>query len=265
MTRYLSAFLLLAGFSTAALASTADDTTAYRMVLFLHQVLFVFWLGPDIGVYMWSTKVVNPELTPGQRVSAGRMMRTIDIIPKVCMSLMLTIGGVLTEMKGIEHPWWQMAGIVLLGPVWLTLTLLTYRQYAAQASAKLEQFDLLFRSLVVITVVLSVVYSVLTDRLVDTPWLTGKILLFGAVVFFGIMMRLRLTPFAQGIDQLEADGPSDELDAQLAGSQARSRPFMFAGWLALAVAAGLGIAQPGNADAEPGMNDMIVEEAAAPK
>ena len=73
---YLPALLLLA--SAGALAATGPtDQVSYRLVLFLHQVLFVFWLGPDIGVYMWSTKLVNPEVTPGQRVAAGRIMPVI--------------------------------------------------------------------------------------------------------------------------------------------------------------------------------------------
>lgn len=144
MSRQIIASLFLLSLSASALASGADgsDTTAYRTVLFLHQVLFVFWLGPDIGVFMWSTKATNPEMTPAQRVSAGRIMRVIDIIPKACMSIMLTIGGILTEMMGIEHPWWQMAGIILLGPVWLTLTLLTFARQGTEAGLTLAKLDI---------------------------------------------------------------------------------------------------------------------------
>ena len=121
-TRWLTAVVLLLGLVGVAQAmdsGAGDDTFVYRLTLFLHQVLFVFWLGPDIGVYMWSTKATNTELSTAQRVSAGKMMQAIELIPQACMSLMLTVGGILTEMMGIQHPWWQMAGIILLGPVWL--------------------------------------------------------------------------------------------------------------------------------------------------
>ena len=107
LTRCLTAILLLTGVAGAAHAinsAPGDDAFVYRLTLFLHQVLFVFWLGPDIGVYMWSTKVTNAELSPAQRVAAGRMMQAIEIIPRACMSLMLTVGGLLTEMMGIQHP-----------------------------------------------------------------------------------------------------------------------------------------------------------------
>jgi len=249
MARLIAGLMLIFAATGAVLASSSaavENDTVYHMVLFLHQILFVFWLGPDIGVYMWSTKVTNPELSQAQRVAAGRIMQVIDLIPKVCMSLMLTVGGILTEMMGIEHPWWQMAGIVLLGPVWLTMTLLVYRQSGTDAGHRLARFDIWFRWLVVASVLASVALSVSTGRLEDTPWVTGKLMIFAAVVFFSIQMRYRLAPFTTGIDQLEASGSTPELDQQLKRSMSRARVFMFASWLGLGLAAGLGMAQPGS-------------------
>jgi len=243
------AFLLLSAMAasayTPATAPVYEDTR-YLLVLFLHQVLFVFWLGPDIGVYMWSTKVVNPQLSPGQRLAAGRIMQTIGLLPQVCMSLMLTVGGVLTELRGIDHPWWQMAGIWLLGPVWLTLTLLVYTTAGTARGELLARLDILFRWLIIISVPLSVVYSVSTGRLAAVPWVTGKLLLFAAVVLFSLLMRQRLAPFVTGLDRLASDGPSPELDAAFKASVRRARLYMFASWIALAMAAGLGMAQPGS-------------------
>jgi hypothetical protein len=234
-----------------AQASTASppayETFGYLFVLFLHQVLFVFWLGPDIGVYMWSTKVVNPALSAGQRLAAGRIMQVIGVLPQVCMSLMLTVGGVLTELMGIDHPWWQMAAIWLLGPVWLSLTLWVYTTAGTEKGARLAQLDIWFRWLIVVSVPLSVIYSVSTGRLAGFPWIMAKLLLFAAVVFFSLRMRQRLLPFITGLDRLASEGPSPELDATLRSSISRARLFMFASWAALAAAAALGMIQPGTA------------------
>jgi hypothetical protein len=253
--------LLLLSSSVVFASAAGDDTSTYRIVLFLHQILLVLWLGPDIGVYMWSTKLTNPECTPAQRVAAARMMTTIDIIPKVCMSLMLTVGGTLTELMGIEHPWWQMAGIWMLGPVWLTLTLLVFLKEGTEAGAKLARLDVLFRWLVVLSVLASVVFSMVTDRLSDTPWITGKLLLFAAVVFFSIMMRLRLQPLAGAVNELEKSGPSSTIDGQIQSCISRARLFMFATWIALALAAGLGMVQPGDKtanDYENGYEEVLI-------
>lgn len=231
--------------AAAPYAASDEPGLTYLFVLFLHQALFVFWLGPDIGVYMWSTKAVNPELSPGQRLAAGRIMRVIGLLPQICMSLMLTVGGVLTDLMGIDHPWWQMVAIWLLGPFWLALTLLVYRSAGTDRGTRLLQLDIWFRWLIVISVPLSVIYSANTGRLADWPWILTKLLLFAAVVFFSIRMRQCLAPFVTGLEKLAAEGPSPQLDVILRKSIARARLFMFASWLALAMAAALGMIQPG--------------------
>jgi len=247
MLRFIFSVTLFTAVAAPALAAAEGGYGLdYRMVLFLHQALFVFWLGPDIGVYLWSTKLANPELTPAQRIAAGRIMPVINIISLSCMSLMLTVGGILTEIRGIEHPWWQMIGIVALGPVWLTLTLLTFFRSGSEAGEQLAKLDIAFRWVVIVTVLLSVGYASLTGRLDTVPWVTAKLLLFAALVFFGIMVRTRLAPVKPSIDAMEQNGPSPELDATISKAVSGARVFIFASWLALAVAAGLGTFQPGS-------------------
>lgn len=242
------ALLAFGGFALASGETGEQEGLAYTLVLFMHQLLFVFWLGPDIGVYMWSTKVTNTELSPAQRVAAGRIMEVIELLPRVCMSLMLTVGGILTELNGIDHPWWQMAAIWLLGPVWLALTLLVYAGSNRDRRSRLAGLDELFRWAVIVSVIVSVSYSVTTGRLDGFPWVTAKLLIFAAVVFFGLMMKRRLTPFLDAIGKLESDGATEETNARLVTSLSQARLFMFATWIALAAAAALGMFQPGSTD-----------------
>ncbi len=232
--------------SSIAMAATSTSDFNYRLVLFLHQALFVFWLGPDIGVYMWSRKLTNTEITPAQRVAAGRIMPVIGLISLACMSLMLTVGGVLTELRGIEHPWWQMAGIVLLGPVWLTLTLLTYFRAGDDPGSSLARLDIGFRWLVMIAVLISVAIAMGDGRLDDVPWVAAKLVLFAILVSFGIIVRSRLSLLAKAVDQMEASGPSAELDRVMDVAASRARVFMIASWVALGIAGALGTFQPGS-------------------
>lgn len=245
MQRFLALSVLLGLSSTAAFAAS-EDTFVYTLTLFLHQALFVFWLGPDIGVYLWSTKLASGENTPAQRLAAARIMPVIEVISKACMSLMLTVGGILTQMKGVDHYWWQMPAIILLGPVWLTLTLLVFFRAGTEAGAQLARLDVMFRWLVVAAVVASVVFSVSTGRLEAVPWIGGKLLLFAAAVFFGLMMRSRLRPLQASLQKLEAEGPSPETDSAIARTLSGARVYMFATWGALLIAAYMGTFQPGS-------------------
>jgi len=229
----------------AAETAAAEPFSLYSIVLFLHVLLFVFWLGPDVGVYLWSRRVVMPALDANERVEAARMMQMIDVMPRVAMSLMLTIGGILTEAVGLTHPWWQMAGIVLLGPVWLVLVLVSYFRRGTELGQTVARLDGYLRWLVAISVVISVAYSWSTGRLAPAPYVGGKLLLFAALVVISQLMRRQLRPFFAGVEQLARGEGGTAVDAAMTASLARSRPLEAAMWVALLLAAYLGVAKPG--------------------
>lgn len=63
----------------------ADNLRAYDDA-FVHQLLLVYWLGPDIAIFIWGWSAVKAGLDVGQRIAAGKMMTTIDFVPRVCRS-----------------------------------------------------------------------------------------------------------------------------------------------------------------------------------
>ena len=244
--------LLWFGYAQALTLSTESDyvLSGYEVALVLHELLLVFWLGPDIGIYIWSTKVANDQLPDEVRVTAAGMMRTIDIFPRVCVSLLLTVGGILTEVVGLEHEWWQWIAIIALGPIWLTLVLIGYFRANTSVGELVQRLDVYLRWIVIVTVPLSVAYSTSIGRMEGAPWVSAKLLIFAAIVLLGLMSRRHLDAMQAEIKQLAANGASDALNQKLGSSISRARPFIFLIWLGLAVAAWLGIEQPGSAQSE---------------
>ncbi len=227
--------------------SGADDgITLHELVLFAHQLLFVYWLGPDIGVYYLGGRVTDPQLSVEQRLVAAQTMGKIDLVPRICMSLMLTVGGILTEFVGIPHPAWQWFGILLLGPVWLVFVLLVYSRQGTAAGETLNRLDWWFRWALFVGVLLSVGYSVSTGRLESAPWVAGKLVLFAAIILFGLLMRVQVKPLMAGIGRLAQEGDSAEVNQLMARSLARTKPFVIGLWICLLLEAWLGVVQPGS-------------------
>lgn len=272
MLRLTSASLVTAGLLAAAmpalatvqpLPGTGDGVTPFEWLHFLHIFLFVFWLGPDVAVYAWSRKVADPASTPEQRVVAGQMMNLVDMIPRAAMSLMLTVGGLLSEFVGITHPWWQMAGIVLLGPVWLALVLAAFLRDGTALGATAARLDTALRVVLVVAIPLSVAYSTVTGRLALAPYVGAKLLLFAAIVLLGLLLRARLARLRADLATLAASGPAPALDQSMRASLARSRPYTVAIWVALLVAAFMGVLRPG-APPEPSLPAASAPPAAGP-
>ncbi|RMF96571.1 MAG: hypothetical protein D6727_07740 [Gammaproteobacteria bacterium] len=240
--------LLPAGllFAAAGVRGADDGLTAAELALFVHQLLFVYWLGPDIGVYYLSHRITDTRLSPAQRLAAAQVMSQVDLVPRVCLSLMLTAGGLLTEFIGIPHPAWQLFGIVLLGPAWLALVLAVYLKRGTPAGDRLARIDFWFRAVMIVAVLGSVGQAWTSGRLAETPWVAGKLLLFAAILLFGLLMRLRVAPLLAGIGRMAAEGASPENDRRMAGSLALTRPYVIAMWICLLMAAALGVFQPGD-------------------
>lgn len=232
--------------AVAAVEGANDGLTAYELTRYVHQLLFVYWIGPDIGVYYLSHRITDPQLSVGQRLAAAQVMGQIDLIPRVCLSLMLTVGGILTEFVGIPHPAWQMAGIVLLGPVWLAMMLIIYFRRGTALADAVTKIDFYFRAFMIVAVLASVGWSFSTGRLTDTPWVGSKLVLFAAILFFGLLMRLRVGPLMAGLGKLATEGASADTDRMMAASLKRTRPWVLAMWAAILLAAFIGVVKPGD-------------------
>lgn len=259
MTRWwipgaLAGALVAAGVAHAHdVGPLAGDLTlsAHELWRYLHVVLLVFWLGPDVGILIAGAHAANPALNAAQRAGAARMMRYYEIMPRVCMSLMLTVGGVLTEHVGLDHPWWQMAAIWLLGPVWLALTLAAYFGGSAGAGALAERLEQALRIVLIVAVPLSVAWSTMTGRLETAPYVGPKLVLFALVLLLGLLARRAFGPFLDGVKQLAASGASPPLDATIGASYRRGRVLVLVTWVALMLAALLGVVKPGVPDEWP--------------
>jgi len=217
----------------------------YDLFLIMHLLLFVYWLGGDLGVFYSSGMVIDPGLSDSARLTAAKIMVNLDLVPRICMSLMLTVGGVLSEFKGVPHPTWQMVGIVLLGPAWLAMVLTVHFQEGSELGKSIAKIDYWFRVALVIYLLISVTVSFQFGSLGDAPWVGAKLLVFAALVFCGIMIRRYIGPYAHGIHALATTGSTDEINRAMARSLGQCRPFVLAIWAGLFAEMWLGVVEPG--------------------
>lgn len=224
--------------------------SAHDFFLILHLLLFCYWLGGDMGVFYSSGFVVNPKLSPAARMVAAKIMVNLDLVPRICMALILTVGGILSE-RWLEHPTWQMVAIILLAPFWLAMVLTIHIKEGQPIAKSIAKFDYWFRWFVVIAIIVSVTYSFVTGRLAPAPWIGAKLLIFAALVFCGIMIRRYIGPYAAGIHALAKGSITDPENIAMAKSLAKCRVFVYVIWVGLVVEAVLGVVEPGGQ--EPGM------------
>lgn len=220
-------------------------TATHAIALVAHLLLFVYWLGGDLGVFYSSRFVVDPGRSREARLTAAKIMLDLDLIPRICMSLMLTVGGILNEFYGIPHPPWQQAALLALGPFWLAMVLYLHFREGTAAAHRVQRFDVGFRWLVIGAILGSAVHAQVTGRLDAQPWIAAKLLLFAFLVFCGLMIRVRMPPFIEGFRALAAGRATADTDRRMQQSLALMRRWVLAIWAGLLASAVLGVVKPG--------------------
>jgi hypothetical protein len=216
---------------------------AHQLMVILHVLLFVYWLGGDLGVFYSSKFVVKADISPEARSIAAKIMLDLDQIPRMCMAMMLTVGGILTEFIGIPHPLYQKVGIVLLGPVWLFCVTYLHFWHGGKAYAAITKFDMFIRWAVVIGLPISVALHWESNRLAEYPWVAGKLIMFAFLVFCGIMVRGKIGPFFSVLMKCRAgEMPTDEENAAQVKSLAQVRVWVFMIWAGVFLSGFAGIA-----------------------
>jgi len=220
--------------------------SGHDIALLIHLLLFVYWLGGDIGVFYSSGLSVNRNLSREARQMAGKIMINLDLIPRLCLSLMLTVGGILTEYYGIDHPTWQWVGIILLGPVWFCALVYMHFNEGTDLVKQMTKVDYVFRWVMVFTLLASVYYGFYTDRLDSEPWVGYKLVVFAGLIFCGIMIRKYIGGFIKGIHNIATDNINEADDIEMKASLDKARIFVLSIWVLLIVEAWIGIAKPGS-------------------
>jgi hypothetical protein len=219
------------------------DTQA--LLLLLHILLFVYWLGGDLGVYYSSGFIVRADLPVPTRAVLGRIMLVLDMIPRVCLVLTLPVGLALAVERGfLDVPAGLIPAVAVAGLAWLLLIITIFRQEHHPIAALLTRIDWFVRLAVVAALVVTASLS-LTGNGPQLPlWLAVKLLIFAGIIACGLIIRVWLKPFTVAFGQLLRDGSSPATEQALSRGLALVKPPVLLIWVGLVACAWLGITQP---------------------
>jgi hypothetical protein len=219
--------------------------TEYNLLLLAHLLLFVYWLGADIGVFHASRYVANPALTLEARATALRIMLWIDQIPRWCLVLILPVGYTLAYRLGLVQTSATVIAVIWIASIaWLAMVLAVHHSQGTGRGETLRRIDLAFRLVVIFGLSFEAWSALAGNGYLQAPWLAVKLQIFALLVACGLMTRVVTQPFVVAFGRLMREGSKPELEAQIATGLARARPWVIAIWIGLVVAAYLGLAKP---------------------
>lgn len=94
--------------------SLAWSEIAYPSLVYVHLLLFVLWLGADVGVFLLGQHFrKRHDYSLDQRLALLKLLVLVDMTPRSAWALMVPVSLSVLEMGG----WWDLP-LALLAAAW---------------------------------------------------------------------------------------------------------------------------------------------------
>lgn len=171
--------------------------------LYVHILLFVFWLGGDVGVWLSMAFVRDARLSFETRATIIRLAFYVDLFPRVAFALMIPVGvtlagnlGLLPDSGALRATAW------LVGLGWSALHLSALFLKGTPLARRLRQVNVGFEALAGAVFVgaggaalAGADLGALLGPLSQAPWFAAKLLLFGLIFWVVLGIDTRFQPF----------------------------------------------------------------------
>lgn len=200
--------------------------STYTLVAFLHVLLFAYWLGSDLGVFICSLTARRADVSEDARARLQQAGTLIDMAPRTCLVLMVPAGLTLAVNFGSPIRGVALGAVWVAALAWLWLVWEVHWRHGAPIGRIYWRIDFAVRSAVMAAFVGFGAWCLVTGSPVSSAWLAAKMLIFGLIILCGIIVRILLLRSRSG-------GASDLI-----------RQVVLVIWVLVASAAFLGVTKP---------------------
>jgi hypothetical protein len=190
--------------------------TDYSLWKYVHVLLFVYWLGADLGVFLLARAVKRADLSFDQRALMLRMAMLIDATPRIAFVLMFPVGLELAVAMGVADPPALLRGLAwIVAAAWLAIVLGIGRNEGRPRAAALTKANLTLQGVLLVVLLGVGAYSVLGHGPFAEDWLAWKILLFALVFLCSIMIDREFGPLVPAFGRLATEGSTPDVEAAI--------------------------------------------------
>ncbi|MEE4207242.1 MAG: hypothetical protein V2I39_13190 [Erythrobacter sp.] len=219
---------------------------AYPVLVYVHLLLFVLWLGADVGVFVLGQHFRKREKwSLDQRIALLTLLVEVDMVPRSAWALMVPLSLSVVDMGGWwDVPAWLLAGAWFLGLFWLALVWDSHRHDQTPRAARNRRIEGRLRWLIGGFYLWLGGQSLALGAPLAPDWLAWKALLFGFIFVAAIMIDVTFKPVGAQLAAVLQQGSSDATEIPLRRTMDRTRIWVWAVYLLLVATAFLGNVKP---------------------
>ena len=219
---------------------------AYPTLVYLHLLLFVLWLGADVGVFVLGQHFRKRQTyTLDQRIALLKLLVIVDLVPRSAWALMVPLSLSVADMGGWwDAPGWLLAIAWAVGAVWLWLVWDSHAHDMTPRAARNRRVEGWLRWLVGGFYLWLGGQSLLAGAPLEAGWLAWKAFLFGCIFVAAIMIDVTFKPVGAQLAAVLEKGSSDETEVPLRSTMDRTRLWVWTVYLLLVATSYLGSVKP---------------------
>jgi hypothetical protein len=234
-------------------------TGVYGVLVAVHILLTVSWLGVDAGVFIGSHMIRNRAYNPEGRFLVSRLMGYLDLGPRLSVPLIFAVGLNLAYLGSwASLPAGVVVSVWIVTVAWCLAILYTFAlQHRLEALGKLSfpeyawlrayrRVDLWARWLWVAGILGALLGGVFGLVVLKATWLTLKVALFGIVILVGNALRLMPGTSSMAImAEIHRLGSTPEREDALYRRLSLTHPIVLTMYACVVASVFLGVLKPG--------------------
>lgn len=219
---------------------------AYPTLVYVHLILFVLWLGGDVGVFLAGQHFRKRELyTLDQRIALLKLLVLIDMTPRTAWALMVPVSLSVVTLGGFwAVPPLLLAAAWVAGLAWLWLVWDAHIHDMTPRAARNRKIESWVKAIITVGYLGIGISSLLIGEPLAEKWLASKALLFGLIFVAAIMIDVRFKPVGPQLGKLLTEGSSDETEIPLRRTMDRTRRWVLVVYTLLIFTSFLGVVKP---------------------
>jgi hypothetical protein len=212
----------------------------------VHVLLFVLWLGADVGVFLLGQHFRKRHAyTLDQRLALLKLLVLVDMTPRSAWALMVPVSITLSWAGGWWGvPEWLVWASWIVGGFWLWLVWDAHAHDQTPRAARNRRIENVLKYLLTAGYLWLGVQSLVTGAPIAAPWLAWKAALFGLIFAAAIMIDVAFKPVGPLLGRLIAEGSSDATELPLLRVMNRTRIWVWCVYLLLLATSWLGAVKP---------------------
>lgn len=216
--------------------------TLLGILTFFHILLFVFWLGGDLGVAILGDHFRKRDTYSLQeRMTILKLLVINDLGPRYAWALMIASTISLVKAGGYwDVPVWSVILAWAISFFWLWLVIAAHKAGQTDKGKKLRKIEVILKWILAAFYLGLGAISLATDAPLEPNWLATKAFLFGLVFVAAILIDVMFKPVGPLLMAVIEKGSSDETEIPLLKTMNKSRFWVRMVYLLLVIVAFIG-------------------------